>query len=245
MTHTKEELRAAWRESRKRDKFYEDLNEGLKRQQGHYAKIYNYKTRRKGDSYVDYYMEKFHECAPDFFLDRPKTKTMKLNLEIKTLTERNELIEQLNNMSFEPRLSEDLTVTKYRSGEEIIRGFSLEQFLTLGRAEIGAYFVIPGGHYLYNWHAVNSKCGLGPFGHHVPSKDEWKTLHTELESSPTYNGRLDCQLALSFTGNRGEFWSSTETMEKSAHSVRLGKYGRAKDDYDVRRFGMSVRVIED
>ena len=244
MTHTREELRAAWRESRKRDKFYEDLNEGFKRQQAHYAKIHNYKARRQGHSYVDYYMEKFHECAPDFLLDKPKTNTMQLNLEIKTLTERNELVRQLNNMSFEPRLSDNLTVTKYRDGSQIIQACSLEQFLTLGEAGIGAYFAATSKNYLYNWHAVNSKYGLGPFGYHVPSQQEWETLHEELESNPTYNGRVDEPHSLSCI-SRGEFWSSTTTMTKSAYSVRLSKCGGAKEDYDARHFGMSVRVIED
>ncbi len=84
-------------------------------------------------------------------------------------------------------MAENLRVTKYRNGEDIVSvsdEFSLEQE---GNQSRGAYCSpdfnaandCPYGK-LYNWYAVSSTKNLCPEGWHVPSYTEWETLEAFL-----------------------------------------------------------------
>ena len=86
-------------------------------------------------------------------------------------------------------LLENLKVTHYRNGDPIPE---VQDSIIWANQIDGAmcYFnndttngAIYGG--IYNWFTVNDSRGLAPFGWHVPSDDEWKTLEIYLGMSTT------------------------------------------------------------
>jgi len=81
-------------------------------------------------------------------------------------------------------MKENLKVTKYRNGDNIMTGFPDNDWANLDTGAYAVYnddignFNIYGN--LYNWFAIGDKRGICPEGWHVPSDDEWKELELTL-----------------------------------------------------------------
>ena len=91
-------------------------------------------------------------------------------------------------------LTENLTVSKYRNGDEIPEVKDKKEWkkLTTGawcyyenNAENGAIYGK-----LYNWYAVNDPRGLAPEGYHIPSNEEWDTLIANLGGDYGAGGKM-------------------------------------------------------
>ena len=91
-------------------------------------------------------------------------------------------------------LTENLTVSKYRNGDEIPEVKDKKEWkkLTTGawcyyenNAENGAIYGK-----LYNWYAVNDSRGLAPEGYHIPSNEEWDTLIANLGGDYGAGGKM-------------------------------------------------------
>ena len=112
--------------------------------------------------------------------------------------------------------------------------------------------------YLYDWDAAKT---LAPKGWHLPSKEEWETLHSSLggddkkvyeqlkaggssgfESLP--GGERYARGAFNSMGASAHFWSDTAEDEKQIWQFKLGVYtetaGMEKVDPN---FGLSVRLF--
>ena len=91
-------------------------------------------------------------------------------------------------------LTENLTVSKYRNGDEIPEVKDKKEWkkLTTGawccyenNAENGAIYGK-----LYNWYAVTDPRGLAPEGYHIPSNEEWDTLIANLGGDYGAGGKM-------------------------------------------------------
>jgi len=77
-------------------------------------------------------------------------------------------------------MKENLRVTKYNNGEEIINGYSWYNDDMANKYLHGA---------LYNWHTAASAKGLCPEGWHLPSDDEWTQLTNFISGGTSYGGQ--------------------------------------------------------
>ena len=172
---------------------------------------------------------------------------MKLNLEIKTLTERNELIKQLQAMPFEPVLSATLDVTHYANGDEIIEAKTPAQFHQLGEECMAAFIKNEDGVHLYNYHAVVSHRFLAPEGYHVPTASEWRDLEAEVKNTKT---ALSCGYTygerLWYGARRAWLWSQTSELNSDkAYVLRLDFNDlHIECKYKQKSTGYPVRVIK-
>ena len=91
-------------------------------------------------------------------------------------------------------ITENLTVSKYRNGDEIPEVKDKKEWkkLTTGawcyyenNAENGAIYGK-----LYNWYAVTDPRGLAPEGYHIPSNEEWDTLIANLGGDFGAGGKM-------------------------------------------------------
>lgn len=87
-------------------------------------------------------------------------------------------------------MAENLKVTQYNDGSEILTGFDGAEWWDLNETEIGAYALydddpVNAETYgnLYNWYAVADERGICPAGWHVPTDDEFKELEIFLGMS--------------------------------------------------------------
>ncbi len=87
-------------------------------------------------------------------------------------------------------MAQNLDVTHYRNGDEILHAATLEEWKEAGYNKEGAWCYYHNDSEqgkifgkLYNWYAVNDERGLAPAGWKVPSDDDWKTLEMELGMS--------------------------------------------------------------
>ncbi len=90
---------------------------------------------------------------------------------------------------------ENLRVTHYRDGTEIITGVSDEEYGTIDYGAYGIYqhrkldgfesdadvALVYGA--LYNWYAVGNERGLSPEGWHIPTDEDWMELERHLGMS--------------------------------------------------------------
>ena len=90
--------------------------------------------------------------------------------------------------------TENLTVSKYRNGDEIpqVQDAAKWEALKTGAwcyfLNQSKYGVIYGK--LYNWYAINDSRGLAPKGFHIPSENEWTTLTDFLGGEKVAGGKL-------------------------------------------------------
>lgn len=91
-------------------------------------------------------------------------------------------------------MGKNLDVSIYRNGDLIPQVTDPIQWasLTTGAWCYYANYTSNGVLYgkLYNWYAVNDPRGLAPAGFHIPSKDEFNTLHTFLGGSLIAGGKM-------------------------------------------------------
>jgi uncharacterized protein (TIGR02145 family) len=87
-------------------------------------------------------------------------------------------------------MAENLRVTHYINGEEILTGFNDNDWGQLLYTGLGAYAIFDDDSAnaytygnLYNWYAVNDAQGICPDNWHVPSDEEFMELETELGMS--------------------------------------------------------------
>jgi|GEM_PF-683606 uncharacterized protein (TIGR02145 family) len=87
-------------------------------------------------------------------------------------------------------MAENLMVTRYRNGEEILTDFSSSEWGDLDDTETGAFAVynddlsnveVYGN--LYNWYAIGDAREICPEGWHIPTDDEWMELEMYLGMS--------------------------------------------------------------
>ncbi len=125
---------------------------------------------------------------------------------------------------------------------------------------------------LYNWYAVSDPRGLAPAGWHIPSNKEWTVLTdylrgedvagTKMKSTYDWSsngngtnesgfnalpgGFLDYDGTLNSIGNKGGWWSSSESHTDAAWGRNLGHYSSAVFGgfYD-KEGGFSVRCLRD
>ena len=174
----------------------------------------------------------------------------------------------------------NLDVSTYRNGDPIphVTDPAVWGTLTTGAYcyydnDSATYAAIYGK--LYNWHAVNDPRGLAPVGWHIPSKDEWDTLITNLGGKPIAGGRMkfpgtdfwtspnvaatnvsgfsglpggyrDLGVFLN-NGITGYWWTSTSRNTSVAWDTFLNHYaaGAGRIDGYLKRAGMSVRCVRD
>jgi len=125
---------------------------------------------------------------------------------------------------------------------------------------------------LYNWYAVSDSRGLAPVGYHIPSDAEWTILTDYLGGEQKAGAEMKSKQAWAEEGNgtnssgfsglpggyrgdvgafygigeRGDWWSSTESIYYGAKYRYLlfgsGSVGRG---YEYSEFGYSVRCLKD
>ena len=87
-------------------------------------------------------------------------------------------------------ISENLKVTHYNNGDEILTGLTGLEWESLDNSETGAFSVyddnpenidVYGN--LYNWYAVDDDRSICPVGFHVPSDEDWMELEMALGMS--------------------------------------------------------------
>ena len=158
-------------------------------------------------------------------------------------------------------MTENLSVSKYRNGDEIPQVQDEKEW---GELTTGAWcyykndkeYGISYGK-LYNWHAINDPRGLAPEGFHIPSDIELITLTEYIEPLKGVE-KLKLKLFRASLGgyrtvhsqfyefSAGFWWSSTEGFMSNSWEQKLRYY----NDYPRRYFydkqnGLSVRCIKD
>jgi uncharacterized protein (TIGR02145 family) len=123
-------------------------------------------------------------------INKSKRKNIKIN-EVKngitSFTSENNVVTDVNGKTYNGVqigtqfwITENISVSKYRNGDEIPQVQDESEWSTL-RTGAWCYYnnnIENGNKYgkLYNWYAVNDIRGLAPEGFHVPSDQEWETL---------------------------------------------------------------------
>jgi uncharacterized protein (TIGR02145 family) len=123
---------------------------------------------------------------------------------------------------------------------------------------------------LYNWYAVNDSRGLAPKGWHIPTDDEWTILTntlggeevagTKMKSTSGWNengngtnesgfsglpgGLRREKFSFGHVGNRGFWWSSTQTGLAWLRYLKYDNGDVYRNEYD-KELGMSVRCLRD
>ena len=77
-------------------------------------------------------------------------------------------------------ITQNLKVKKYRNGDVIPQIQNSSEWSTLTTGAWCYYNDDPSQGVLYNWYAVNDSRGLAPSGWHIPSNEEWISLHDYL-----------------------------------------------------------------
>jgi uncharacterized protein (TIGR02145 family) len=127
---------------------------------------------------------------------------------------------------------------------------------------------------LYNWYAVDDARGLCPTGWHVPTGPEYTELTdflgglsiagTQMKSSPSDDpswsgtntsgfsalagGYRDYNGNFLYEGRHGYFWSDWRLVNDRYYASYLrldSRFAEADRDYDLLRYGFSVRCVRD
>jgi len=142
----------------------------------------------------------------------------------------------------------NLNIDKFRNGDPIPLALSGEEARTEGENHKPVRMVISDTtlhttYYLYNWYTVNDPRGLAPDGWHVPSKEEFYTLISEMK------GNSEIELEKLNIIDTDRWWTTTTSYdhEIDATSVEFRKnkkkflYKNNTDKYKL----YSVRCIKD
>jgi uncharacterized protein (TIGR02145 family) len=116
-------------------------------------------------------------------------------------------------------MAENLKVTHYRNGDEILTGYSESDWENLST---GAYAVYDDNEsnadtygYLYNWHTVDDERGVCPDGWHVPTDAEF-TLLTNYLGGESVGGKMKSTGTIQ-DGNGLWNYSSDEITEEATN----------------------------
>ena len=130
-------------------------------------------------------------------------------------------------------MAENLKVTHYRNGDEILNVTDAAEWQNL---TAGAYCNYGNDDSnadtygsLYNWYAVNDSRNIAPAGWHVPSDDEWKTLEMYLgmsqsEADGTGRRGTDEGGKMKETGTTHWYSPNTGATNESGFSALPGGY---------------------
>ena len=120
-------------------------------------------------------------------------------------------------------LAENLKVTRYRNGDEILEVTVGREWDDLSTGAYCAYRNWVGNAntygYLYNWFAVSDKQNIAPEGWHVPTDDEWKVLEKVLgmsQAEADYNDYRSGSPVGSKLAGRADLWDSGDLKNNGA-----------------------------
>ena len=159
----------------------------------------------------------------------PKKITVEVNLSS------NKKCEDNNNAFFQSKSwdTQDLKVTKFRNGEDLLFAQSDEEWERASEEGLGAYYFCEGDiskGVLYNWYAVNDSRGLAPYEWRVPTKGDFDSLisaNKEINSREEksgfildlkYNGYRTGDGFVSSIGQASYIWTSTKVQNDYMHS---------------------------
>lgn len=143
-------------------------------------------------------------------------------------------------------LTENLSVTHYRNGDEIPQVTDPAEWTALTTGAWCHYDNNPANEEkygkLYNWYAVNDLRGLAPTGYHVPSDVEWDSIKPDA----VYGGYRTNDGSFINIGNNGNWWSSTEynTTYACFRYLNYDVSNVNRNSFD-KSLGFSVRCVRD
>jgi hypothetical protein len=127
---------------------------------------------------------------------------------------------------------EDLQVTTFRNGDQILVASSAKEFDDFGNKQLPA-ILIENDKYFYNWFAVNDSRGLAPIGWRVASFNDWKILLTKNEGKhlKSNTGWTEGQNGTDLFGfnakpdrvndNCAIWWTSTEIQMNNPQDTKI------------------------
>jgi uncharacterized protein (TIGR02145 family) len=124
--------------------------------------------------------------------------------------------------------AENIKTTYYRNGDEILRGYSANEWSNIEHAENGAYCIYDNNEdnadiygYLYNWYAVGDERNIAPDGWHIPTDEEWKELEMALgmsESDANDSGWRGANQGSELAG-RADLWATGDLESNGAFGI--------------------------
>jgi uncharacterized protein (TIGR02145 family) len=140
-------------------------------------------------------------------------------------------------------MAENLKVTHYRNGEDILYAPSDSAWAFHSYDSLGTYCAYNDDidcadtcGYLYNWYATIDPNGLAPEGWHVPTDDDWKQLELFIGMEPTQADTI-----LSRGTNEGKKLKASYGW----YTLIDGIYwkGNGSDDFGFSAFPCGVRYV--
>jgi uncharacterized protein (TIGR02145 family) len=142
----------------------------------------------------------------------------------------------------------NLNIDKFRNGEPIPLALSDDEARSEGKNHKPIRMIVSDTtlhvtYYLYNWYAVSDPRGLAPNGWHIPSKDEFYTVISEMK------GNLEMELVRLNINNSERWWTTTASnkYDSDATSIEYKKYKNEfvyKNGTDKHKLYL-VRCIKD
>ena len=140
----------------------------------------------------------------------------------------------------------NLNIDKFRNGDPIPLALSDDEARTEGKNHKPIRMSISDTnlhttYYLYNWYAVNDPRGLAPNGWHVPSKDEFYTLTSEIKDD------LEIELEKLKIINKERWWTTTASNKYNSDATSVAFYKKEfeyKNGTDKHKLYL-VRCIKD
>jgi hypothetical protein len=153
-------------------------------------------------------------------------------------------------------LCENLKTTKYRNGDDILTTETLTINISsdINGKYMWSYPETENRHFCtyYTWNVLNDERQIAPLGWHIPTKEEWKILTTNLLSLPTllehldYGYRCNKGSLIHSSTNETYWWTATE-HDKIQSLVQSIKIDNSTSSLFVanKNFGFPILCVKD